>query len=112
MTVQPVPATVGAVVPPGDPVRLCARAVALVLDLPGTGLRADTPLADLGLDDVARLCVADVVEELAGLAGVAWRMDDAVLADAGTLAELAGGLRPVPDPTGTPPQPPVRRVRR
>ena len=48
---------------------LAARALAVVLDLEAGDLRADSPLADLGADSVARIQWADVVEELAAAEG-------------------------------------------
>ena len=77
---------------------LAARALAVVLDLQADDLRADSPLADLGADSVARIQWADVVEELAAAAGLALHVDDAVLRDAATLADLAAHL---PVPAGT-----------
>ena len=83
---------------PDPALMLAARALAVVLDLQADDLRADSPLADLGADSVARIQWADVVEELAAADGLALHVDDAVLRDAATLADLAAHL---PVPAGT-----------
>ena len=77
---------------------LAARALAVVLDLQADDLRADSPLADLGADSVARIQWADVVEELAAADGLELHVDDVVLRDAATVGDLAAHL---PVPAGT-----------
>ncbi len=72
---------------------LAARALAVVLDLEADDLRADSPLADLGADSVARVQWADLVEERAASSGRRLVIDDAVLRDAVTLGDLAEHLR-------------------
>ncbi len=68
------------------------RAVALVLDLDEVGLRADSPLADLGVDDLARVSIADVVEAVARERdGVPVHVDPVVLRTAVTIGQLAAG---------------------
>jgi acyl carrier protein len=95
--------------PPGVPgpdpgtsrlVALGARALALVLELDPADLRADTPLDELGADSIARVCAADVLEDLAERElGLSVRLDDGDLAAARTLGDLvaplarAGGAR-------------------
>jgi hypothetical protein len=78
--------------------RIAAEALAVVLDLEADELRADSPLADLGADAIARIQWADVVEQLSRdpLAvgqGGSLRVDDVVLGTASTLGDLAAGLR-------------------
>jgi acyl carrier protein len=70
-----------------------ARALALVLDLEADDLREDTPLDDLGADAMARIQWADVVEETADAQGTPRRVEDAALASAVTLGDLADHLR-------------------
>ncbi len=78
---------------------IAAQALAVVLDLEADELRADSPLVDLGADAIARIQWADVVEQLsveqAGAElGAALSVDDAVLATAVTVGDLAAGLSP------------------
>jgi acyl carrier protein len=71
---------------------LAARALAVVLDLEADDLRADSPLADLGADSVARVQWADLVEELAAAEAHPVSVSDAALRDAETLGDLAAHL--------------------
>jgi len=73
---------------------LAARALAVVLDLEADDLRADSPLADLGADSVARILWADIVEELAATGRTPVTVSDAVLGTADTLGALAEHLAP------------------
>ena len=49
----------------------------------GRGLRADTPLAGLGVDSLALLCIADVLAE------DGWALDLARARAAATIGDLA-----------------------
>jgi hypothetical protein len=77
---------------------VAARALAVVLDLEADELRADSPLADLGADAIARVQWADVVDELSAAEGrpltVDASADPGALGRAGTLGELAACLAP------------------
>ena len=73
---------------------VAARALAVVLDLEADDLRADSPLADLGADSVARILWADVVEEFAATGRTSVIVSDAVLGTADTLGALAEHLAP------------------
>jgi len=86
---------------PDPALDLAARALAVVLDLEAGDLRADSPLADLGADSVARIQWADVVEELAAADGTPVTVPDSALAESETLGELADHLLPprVAEPT-------------
>ncbi|MEZ5116245.1 MAG: phosphopantetheine-binding protein [Candidatus Nanopelagicales bacterium] len=76
-----------------EALRLGAAALARVLDLDASLLRADTPLADLGADSVARVCFADAVEELARTQrGVVITIPDDRLRAAATLGDLVAPL--------------------
>jgi hypothetical protein len=67
-----------------------AQALAVVLDLPPTDLRADSPLDDLGVDSITRIQWADVVEELVVRhSRSAAQVQDSALAAAVTLGDLA-----------------------
>lgn len=81
---------------------LARDAVALVLDVDPTGLRGDTPLADIGADSLARICLADAVEAAAAdRHGVRVRLPERTLAEARTLADLVAPLVGVtPPPPG------------
>lgn len=82
---------------PDRALRLAARALAVVLDLEADDLRADSPLDDLGVDAMARIQWADVVEELApdtpSGSGRGLVVGDEVLGSATTLGDLAAHLR-------------------
>lgn len=70
-----------------------AQALAVVLDLQPTDLRADSPLADLGVDSIARIQWADVVEELVVRHSRSYaQVQPASLAAAVTLGDLAAHL--------------------
>ncbi len=75
-----------------DTAALAADALGHVLDLPAAGLRADTPLADLGVDSIARIQWADVAEARCRGRGLRVHVDDDALAAARTLADLAAAL--------------------
>ena len=97
-----------------DPgLELAARALAVVLDLEADDLRADSPLADLGADSVARVQWADVVEELASARRPPVLVDDTPLGVAATLGGLAEHLAPqlVPGSSRTRRREPPRRHR-
>jgi acyl carrier protein len=84
---------------PDPALALAARALAVVLDLEADDLRADSPLADLGADSVARIQWADLVEELAAAEAHPVSVSDAALRDAETLGDLAALLSdPLPAP--------------
>ncbi|MBI1377747.1 MAG: hypothetical protein GC157_09745 [Frankiales bacterium] len=74
---------------------VAARALAVVLDLQADDLRADSPLDDLGADSIARVLWADAVEDQTAAAGSPLVVDDdAALATATTLGDLAARLAP------------------
>ena len=79
---------------PDPALALAARALAVVLDLEADDLRADSPLADLGADSVARIVWADVVEELSATGRTPVIVSDDVLGSADTLGALADHLAP------------------
>lgn len=51
-------------------------------------LRADTPLASLGIDSLGLLCVGDLLSE------EGWHLPDEAGMSATTLGDLAAGIRP------------------
>ena len=55
-------------------------------------LRADTPLAGLGVDSLGLLCVGDILAE------GGWRLPDAAAMGAGTVGDLARALVPADAP--------------
>lgn len=69
-------------------VGVAARALSVVLGIDAVALRADTPLADLGVDSIALVQWADVAEELDARV----RIDDADLVSATTLGQLAAAV--------------------
>lgn len=79
-----------------ESLRRAAAALALVLDLAPGDLRADSPLADLGADSIALVQWADVAEATVWAeAGRRVALDDAVLATARTVGDLADHLTKV-----------------
>jgi hypothetical protein len=69
-----------------DPMDAAQAGVARVLGIDPATLRADTPLASLGWDSLARLCWADALAE------DGWRSPADDVARAATIADLAGCL--------------------
>ncbi|MEY4170698.1 MAG: hypothetical protein RLZ94_1771 [Actinomycetota bacterium] len=65
------------------PVSIARDAVARVLGLDATTLRADTPLMSLGWDSLACICWSDAVGE------AGWRTDAAAVLRAVSVADLA-----------------------
>lgn len=65
------------------PVSIARDAVARVLGLDSTTLRADTPLRSLGWDSLACICWSDAVGE------AGWRTDAAAVLRAVSVADLA-----------------------
>jgi acyl carrier protein len=63
-------------------------AVALVCGVEPDRLSAQTTLASLGADSLARVSIADVVEAELAAAGTIVRIDDATLAKFATLGEI------------------------
>lgn len=71
--------------------RLAARALAVVLELDGRQLRADSPLASIGADSVAIIACADLLTNDLTELGLG-ELDDHALRQARTVGELAGAL--------------------
>jgi len=72
---------------------LTRRALAHVLDISPTNLRADTPLADIGADSVAIIVFADVALGFGGQPGAPKvRIDNEALRVAASVGDLAGSV--------------------
>lgn len=68
------------------PVSIARDAVARVLGIDATTLRADTPLVSLGWDSLACICWSDAVGE------AGWRSDSVAALRAASVADLASCL--------------------
>jgi hypothetical protein len=68
------------------PVSIARDAVARVLGIDATTLRADTPLVSLGWDSLACVCWSDAVGE------AGWRSDSVAALRAASVADLASCL--------------------
>ena len=76
-----------------EPQVLVARAaVARVLGIEESTLRADSPLVSLGWDSLACICWTDAVAQSG------WRSDTGAASRAGSVADLADCLTPVGSP--------------
>ncbi len=73
-------------------VRVARAAVARVLGIDESHLRADSPLVPLGWDSLASLCWTDVVTE------AGWGSDAEAVSRAVSVSDLAACLRPVGSP--------------
>ncbi|MGV1035803.1 MAG: hypothetical protein ACOYD0_02100 [Candidatus Nanopelagicales bacterium] len=72
---------------------LTCRALAHVLDISPTNLRADTPLADIGADSVALIVFADVALGFGAHPGAPRiRVDNGALRVAATVGDLSGSI--------------------
>lgn len=68
------------------PVSIARDAVARVLGIDATTMRADTPLVSLGWDSLACICWSDAVGE------AGWRSDAVAALRAASVADLASCL--------------------
>ena len=68
------------------PVSIARDAVARVLGIDATTLRADTPLVSLGWDSLTCICWSDAVGE------AGWRSDSVAALRAASVADLASCL--------------------
>jgi hypothetical protein len=68
------------------PVSIARDAVARVLGIDATTLRADTPLVSLGWDSLACICWSDAVGE------AGWRSDSVAALRAASVSDLASCL--------------------